>query len=389
MSSLKRVDISRQVVSDKEGLGMLLPVRIKRVEIIVHKDHYDAVMRYLREARMLELLDVKDMIKGYPGAVAPCSTSEKLYRLVTLSSKIGNLTNTLQLSSSTGEPVQVSRSISEDQVRDIESRVSSLETELSTISSEIQAAEKVTQFADTSLGVSVKEMMKITDVNAPEGRHRLEEIMFRVFESLSPPEIQQAIALSQTIHRKDIGESIRQAITEQVAHVLSTRQGEAVVIETLSQALALKNIPGSTARKLAFEAESRVEKSRDLANRLKMKVKELASQNSGWLQVDGELVNAERILEEAKGFCGKTESTYVIEGWLPANRILELQEELGKVSDGNCVVQDWSRRGSPTLLRNPKGTGLFQRLTLGFGTPVSTEIDPTVLWIVTYPLFFG
>jgi len=41
------------------------------------------------------------------------------------------------------------------------------------------------------------------------------------------------------------------------------------------------------------------------------------------------------------------------------------------------------------MLRNPRGTGLFQRLTLGFGTPASTEIDPTVLWLVTYPLFFG
>jgi V/A-type H+-transporting ATPase subunit I len=94
-------------------------------------------------------------------------------------------------------------------------------------------------------------------------------------------------------------------------------------------------------------------------------------------------------LEEAKGLCGKTESTYVIEGWLPANIIPELQQKLGKVSDGHCVVQDWSKRGSPTLLRNPRGTGLFQRLTLGFGTPTSSEIDPTVLWTVTYPLFFG
>jgi len=368
---------------------MLLPARMKRVEIIVHKDHYDSVMRYLREASVLELLDVKDMIKGYEAGVSPCPTSERLYRLVTLSSKIGNLTNALQLSSSNVEPVQVSGSLSEDQIRDIESRVSSLEAQLATLSSETQAAEKITQFADTSLGVSVKEMMKISDVNAPEGRHRLEEIMFRILDALPSPEIEQAVALGQTIHRKDVSASIRRAITEQVAQTLATRQGEDAVIEVLSQTLGLKIAAGSTAKKLKFEPESRVEKSRELANQLKIKAKELAPQNSGWLQVDGELVNAERVLEEAKGVCGRTESTYVIEGWLPANRIPELQGKLGEVSDGHCVVQDWSRRGSPTLLRNPKGTGLFQRLTLGFGTPASTEIDPTVLWVVTYPLFFG
>ena len=231
--------------------------------------------------------------------------------------------------------------------------------------------------------------MKITDVNAPEGRHILEEIMSRILEALPPPQIEQAITLGQTIQRKDVGSSIRRAMTEQIAQALAARRGEAAVIETLSQTLALKTVPGSTAKKVKFEPESRVEKSRELTNQLKMKVRELANQNSRWLQVDGELVNAERVLEEAKGFCGKTESTYVVEGWLPANRIPELQDKLGNVSEGHCVVQDWSRRGSPTLLHNPKGTGLFQRLTLGFGTPASTEIDPTVLWIVTYPLFFG
>jgi V/A-type H+-transporting ATPase subunit I len=368
---------------------MLLPAKMKRVEIIVHKDHYDPVMRYLREARVLELLDVKDMIRGYDGAVSPCPTSDRLYRLVTLGSKIGNLTNTLQLTPNTARPVQVSGSLAEDQIRDIEGRVSSLEAELTTLSSEIQAAEKITQFADTGLGVSIKEIMKITDINAPEGRHRLEEIVSRILDTLAPPEIQQAVALGQTINRKDVGSSIRRAITEQVAHAVTAHQGEAAVIKTLSQALALKIIPGSTAKSLRFEPESRVEKSRDLAIELNLKVKELASRNSEWLQVDGERVNAERVLEEAKGLCGKTESTYVIEGWLPANIIPELQQKLGKVSDGHCVVQDWSKRGSPTLLRNPRGTGLFERLTLGFGTPTSSEIDPTVLWTVTYPLFFG
>jgi V/A-type H+-transporting ATPase subunit I len=368
---------------------MLLPAKMKRVEIIVHKDHYDPVMRYLREARVLELLDVKDMIKGYDGAVSPCPTSERLYRLVTLGSKIGNLTNTLQLGPSTAGPVQVSGSLAEDQIRDIEGRVSSLETELTSLSSEIQAAEKITQFADTGLGASIKEIMKITDINAPEGRHRLEEIVSRILDTLAPPEIEQAVALGQTINRKDVGSSIRRAITEQVAHAVTAHQGEAAVIKTLSQALALKIIPGSTAKALRFEPESRVEKSRDLAIELNLKVKEVASRNSEWLQVDGERVNAERVLEEAKGLCGKTESTYVIEGWLPTNIIPELQQELSKVSDGHCVVQDWSKRGSPTLLRNPRGTGLFQRLTLGFGTPTSSEIDPTVLWTVTYPLFFG
>jgi len=368
---------------------MLLPAKMKRVEIIVHKDHYDSVMRYLREARALELLDVKDMLKGYEGAVSPCPASERLYRLVTIGSKIANLSNILQASPKSVEPVRVTGCLSEDQIRDVESRLSSLETEISTLSSEIQASEKITQFADTGLGAAVKEMMKITDVNAPEGRHRLEEIILRILDALPPPEMEEVKTLGETIHRKDVAESVRRAVADQVAEVLAARKGGAALLQTLSQTLDLKILPGSTGRKLRFEPESRVEKARERAAKLKTKLPELASQNSGWLQVTGEQVNAERILEEAEGLCGKTESTYVIEGWLPANRIPELQAELGKVSDGHCVVQDWSGKGSPTMLRNPRGTGIFERLTLGFGTPTSSEIDPSVLWLATYPLFFG
>jgi len=368
---------------------MLLPAKMKRIEIIVHKDHFDSVMRYLREARVLELLDVKEMLKGYEGAVSPCPPSERLYRLVTIGSKISNLINVFNVSSKPVEPVRVAGSLSEDQIRDIESRVSSLEGELSTISSEIQACEKITQFADTGFGVSVKELVKITDVNAPEGRHRIEEIMFRIFDALRPPEMERAEALGEATQRKDVAESIRRAITDEVAQVLTARKGEAAVISTLSQALDLRIIKGSTARNIRFHSESRIERARERAHQLKTKVEELASQNSERLQVSGELVNAERVLEEAKGLCGRTESTYVIEGWLPASRVAELQVKLGSISEGDCVVQDWSGKNSPTMLRNPRGTGIFERLTLGFGAPTSSEIDPTVLWLVTYPLFFG
>jgi V/A-type H+-transporting ATPase subunit I len=32
---------------------------------------------------------------------------------------------------------------------------------------------------------------------------------------------------------------------------------------------------------------------------------------------------------------------------------------------------------------------IFEKLTIGFGVPKSNEVDPTVLWVITYPLFFG
>ena len=37
--------------------------------------------------------------------------------------------------------------------------------------------------------------------------------------------------------------------------------------------------------------------------------------------VQREVVAAERSFEQAKGMCGKTESTFMIEGWMPTSKV--------------------------------------------------------------------
>jgi vacuolar-type H+-ATPase subunit I/STV1 len=345
-------------------------------------------MRYLREARALELLDVKDMVKGYEGTVSPCETADRLYRISALSSKIMNLSAVLRSGARQVVPVQVAASLSDVEISEMEAKIASIEREVNSLSSESQVCDRITDFAESEFPSSVDRIMKITDVNAPDGRNGLEEIMSKIMDGLPPPVFDQAQALDEA-RRKDIVESLRRAIVERVAETLAARKGEAAVLQVLSEALDLKIVPGSHGRRIRFEPRSRVEETRRRAAELSEKLHELGVRNAEWLHICAEQVNAERVLEEAKGLCGRTESTYVVEGWLPTNRIPQLQAELNNVTGGHCVVQEWTRKGSPTILRNPRWVGLFQRLTMGFGTPDSTEIDPSALWFVTYPLFFG
>lgn len=300
---------------------MLLPAKMKRIEIIVHKDHYDAVMRYLREARVMELLDVKDMLKGYAGPVSSCPTSERLFRLVALSSKMANLSNMLQVSSGPREPAQVGGSLSAEALADIESQVSALEKEVAALSSDIQACEKITQFADTGLGASIRDIMKISDLNAPEGRHTLEEVVLRIIDALPPEQMGQSEISGDMIREKREAESVRRVMSDQIVQLLSTGKGDMEVVDALNRTLGLGILRGSRAGKLKFEPESPVARVREKESRLRLKLRELAARNSEWLQIQGELVNAERVVEEAWSLCGRTESTYVIEGWVPGDKI--------------------------------------------------------------------
>jgi len=67
---------------------MLLPTKMRRVEIIVPQKKFEDVMLHLRELNIIQLLDVKEMIKGYGEGVTSATVSDRLYRLTTLESKI-------------------------------------------------------------------------------------------------------------------------------------------------------------------------------------------------------------------------------------------------------------------------------------------------------------
>ena len=93
---------------------------MRRVEIIAPQKKFDEVMLYLREQNAIELLDVKEMIKGYGGGVTPTTVSDRLYRLTTLESKINSIVAALGIGSKLARPVTVGPRISDQQIADIE-----------------------------------------------------------------------------------------------------------------------------------------------------------------------------------------------------------------------------------------------------------------------------
>src|SRR3989337_3102365 len=78
---------------------LLLPTKMRRVEIIAPQKRFDDVMLYLREQNAIELLDVKAMIKGYAGGVPPTTVSDRLYRLTPIESKITSVISALGINS--------------------------------------------------------------------------------------------------------------------------------------------------------------------------------------------------------------------------------------------------------------------------------------------------
>ena len=370
---------------------MLLPTKMRRVEIIAPQKRFDDVMLYLREQNAIELLDVKEMIKGYGGGVTPTTVSDRLYRLTTIESKITSVISALGINSLQAKPVLVDPRIPDQQIEEIEKRVTEIEQQVTSSSNEAQALESLISYAEHQLEQSIEEIAKIENVNSPEGRHKLEEIVSTIFQTLKPAEIKFAEPLSELIQAKAMEDAVVKDISNNVASILSTKRDESAIADAITQTLGLKLKAVVRSKRLSYEATSRIEESKRRLKQLKNQLSEITSAHGEYLLVQREVVGAERAFEQAKGYCGKTETTYMIEGWMPSSKVGMIRSELKKICADEVIVRDWASRNAPTRLQNPKipVLSIFEKLTMGFGVPKSDEVDPTVLWLVTYPLFFG
>jgi len=370
---------------------LLLPTKMRRVEIIAPQKRFDDVMLYLREQNAIELLDVKEMIKGYGGGVTPTTVSDRLYRLTTIESKITSVISALGINALQAKPVLVDLRIPDQQIEDIEKRVAEIEQQVTSSSNEAQALESLISYAEHQLEQSIEEIAKIENVNSPEGRHKLEEIVSTIFQTLKPAEIKFAEPLSELIQAKAMEDAVVKDISNNVASILSTKRDESAIADAITQTLGLKLKAVVRSKRLSYEATSRIEESKRRLKQLKNQLSEISSAHGEYLLVQREVVGAERAFEQAKGYCGKTETTYMIEGWMPSSKVGMIRSELKKICADEVIVRDWASRNAPTRLQNPKipVLSIFEKLTMGFGVPKSDEVDPTVLWLVTYPLFFG
>ncbi len=106
-----------------------------------------------------------------------------------------------------------------------------------------------------------------------------------------------------------------------------------------------------------------------------------------------EQIKIERIRKEISGNFIKTDSTYVINGWvLEKNKDL-LKNEITKISNENIIYNfvepSINPDNPPTHLEMPKWASSFKTLLELFATPKYNEINPSIIMGIFFILFFG
>jgi Archaeal/vacuolar-type H+-ATPase subunit I len=91
---------------------------------------------------------------------------------------------------------------------------------------------------------------------------------------------------------------------------------------------------------------------------------------------------------------GKLKYTYIIVGWLYSSRLAAMKEKLKSISPEILIETHETARGKdagdvPTALTNPRLISPFQMLVTTYAEPKYSELDPTPLVALLFPLLFG
>ena len=123
------------------------------------------------------------------------------------------------------------------------------------------------------------------------------------------------------------------------------------------------------------------------------KLREMANKWYKELLVLHELLEIEKERAESYTYYGRTNRTYMLEGWVPAKYVNRVKRTIERASQGYAVVEvgepDEPEEKIPVMLDNPKPVKPFEMLTEMFAPPKYNEVDPTMLVVPGFLMFYG
>ncbi|ADC70505.1 V-type ATPase 116 kDa subunit [Methanocaldococcus sp. FS406-22] len=154
----------------------------------------------------------------------------------------------------------------------------------------------------------------------------------------------------------------------------------------------ISDVEGTPSEALS-KIESELKAIESERNSLTEKLKALAQKWEKELLAVYELLSIEKARGDAYSQFGKTNRTYYIEAWVPARDAEKAKSLIENSAEGFAFVEitepDEPEEKIPVLLDNPKVIKPFEMLTEMYALPKYNEVDPTILLVPGFLLFYG
>jgi len=167
-------------------------------------------------------------------------------------------------------------------------------------------------------------------------------------------------------------------------------------IDEVIKGIALEELDLSD-RYLDSKPEHVVEKCNKEISRLKEEISKAANEIREMKKYMNELLAYREMLEieiereSVKSNFKKTDYTFLIEGWIPKKRLSDIRNGLSRLTDEFEleIIEKEEDELPPTLTNRPKFLKPFDYMMEFYSIPRSDEVDPTWIFILSFPIFYG
>jgi V/A-type H+-transporting ATPase subunit I len=95
-----------------------------------------------------------------------------------------------------------------------------------------------------------------------------------------------------------------------------------------------------------------------------------------------------KMLEITDNF-GLSADTFALEGWAPKSKIIEIGKIFDRHTTNTTLYQLKTAERPPTLLANPRKFRVFESFVRFYSMPSGDEFDPTLIFGLLFPAFYG
>ena len=165
---------------------------------------------------------------------------------------------------------------------------------------------------------------------------------------------------------------------------------------SLATAVSVYGVHLETVPKLQGKPADIIHLQKDLQDDLNDKLKlinnqltEISKSNYTFLKGAEEELEIENQKLEVIEELGVTNDAFALEGWIPRSNIENLKTAFERYSKGTILYELDTKDNPPTLLANPKRFKVFESFVRFYSLPSGNEFDPTLIFGLIFPIFYG
>jgi V/A-type H+/Na+-transporting ATPase subunit I len=355
---------------------MLKPARMQRVAVVGTKDERPKVVSTLYDMGVIHIeplsKEAAAVLKPEADVGGSKEVSEELLRIRALKAALPPAPiEGKRRFSSLRDVIDTSRSIGIDQeVSKLKERQERLASQLDELKNNLELVKNL-QF--------VKEDLNIFDLESAVSFFGIVPAANYATLVANLPSAEAVVAYSAGADPVSVIVAVPKAGLEKFGSVIQKADIR------LQRVPPLKGTAPEVLARLQDEQKSKVAELADIDAQLHA----LAQRHYGTIsQVEEQLSIEARQLEVLNHF-GFTDSAFAVEGWVPKKRMPAVSETLAHSSSSAKVFELDSEEDPPTLLENPKRLKFFESFIRFYATPDSHEVDPSLIFGLIFPIFFG